>query len=252
MDKDIEKINQETKELRERMRQDAMHQFKGKQLENILKKVDELTQPLEDYTSEKSQTTVTKTQFIAVFLFLILGIPLFGITTLCLDSVLFFNDKINWIARYIMFPFGVLGGFYLNIFVAPRRYAQLAKLGIKSGLMRYSPVRRYLTIYLSALMLGVISSMSFYLSVSVGMNFLNTRQIRVNTNLIDIHKYRGQYKCRVLASRDGREIGALPSEETISLFSNDIQLPLNQGDKILLIGRKSFAGIIIDRIQKAP
>ena len=84
------------------------------------------------------------------------------------------------------------------------------------------------------------------------MNFLNSNQIKINTDLINIHEYRGRYDCRVLASREGREIGALPSEETISLFPHNIELPLNQGDKILLIGRKSFAGIIIDRIQKAP
>ena len=250
---DFEEFHRKWQEKHNKSKLLDKKQFKGKQLEDVLKKLDELDAPVEkslaDLASLKKPAILTKKRILGYIVLFLLMVFSFTAADMCFDSVLFFNDKINWIARYILFSIGTFLGFYLMYIVAPRRQA---RLGITNPLIRYSPFTRILIRLLAPFLLGGILSFLFYIFISIGMNFLNSNLIKINTDLKNIHKYKGLYECRVLATREKRESGTLPDEVTISLFPQNIELPLKEGGKVVLIGRESFAGIIIDRIQKAP
>jgi len=120
----LEELHRMQQESHEKARQDAIRKFKGKQLEEVLKKLDELHQPLEEsykkYRKIKSRNDLSAKNVILIIFSLILIIFIAIICIRCFESVLFFNTKLNWVAIYILYPFGVSILLYFSLVRSPR------------------------------------------------------------------------------------------------------------------------------------
>ena len=253
MAKGIKELQREVRELHEKNRQDAMRKFKGEQLDEVLRKLDELYLPLERLSSNPQiGENTTKKQFFAFVLVFLLGIMFYFYARTCFDSVLFFHERMNWLGFFFLFPLTSAGTFYL----VSAHLLRAQSRGIQPPFMKYGPLLRYPVMFLFSLTVGTCALfILFYLPMSVGMSFMNSQQVRVDSLVVDIKAHGGRgsyYDCRVSASRGGQGTGDMPVETTFVLPESDIDLPLKQGDRIQIIGRESFAGIVADKVKKAP
>lgn len=253
MAKGLKELQREVQGLHEKARQDAISKLKGEQLDAALEKIDELYKPLENLSSySQIGTKLTKNRFAVLMLMLFSGVILYCLAERYFNSVLFFNEKMNLIALFFVFPLMVSGVFYLIFLNLLRAQSR----GIRLSFMDYSPLIRYPMMFLFSTIVGAcLLFLIYYLPMSVGMKIMNTQNVEVDSIIVDIKSHSGNkslFDCRVSASREGQGNVNVPSEVSFVLPSRAIDWPLKQGDKAQIIGRKSFAGIVVDRIQKAP
>jgi hypothetical protein len=252
----IEDIHKKYLEEHEKHRQEAMRKFKGKELEDVLKKLDELQKPLvkayNDYDKVIKRGKITKKQVILIIISIPLFLILIAIVKMCMGSVLYFNDKLNW-AACILYPLGVVGFLYI---VLKRGHSGVYSTDIKTGASRELPMS--IAVLSSFVGGAILPFLMVYVPLSVGMNIFNSHPVKMDSTLVEIKHHHNRYfestdiyDCRVLAYKKNQGSVSMPTEEDLVLSSIDLEMPLHNGDKIILIGRDSFAGVVIDKIQKA-
>jgi hypothetical protein len=253
----LEELLQKQKEKHEKARQDALRQFKGKQLEDVLKKLDALQKPLEEterkYKKAKSFHHVSARQVIPLILTFIVIVIVAVIGDRCFESVLYFNEKMNWTVFHVLCPLGAFLFLFLGIYFIPRASGARMTYDLKTG--KRVPYPRYLVV-ISLFLFGLMLPLGLYFPVSVAMNFMNAQPVKLDSTLVEIKNHKTKHSessyyldCKVLAYQTEDEP---PSEETIVMPLDQLKMPLKDGDKIILTGRKSFAGVVIDGIEKAP
>ncbi len=236
-------------DLHEKSRQEAMGRLEGKELEEALKKIDEIYRPLERLSAgQQARLRLTRKYLFFFLLQLPLVILFFIAAEKSLNPVMYFDGTMNLAALFVLLPLLTSGSFYL---ISRYLQRQRSLKGMEPPVMRYRPLLRYPLLFSASLVLGAVALYAVYALAALSMHYLNEQPVLMTSTLVEIKEIRGGAECRVTTPAVGKGAWDRRNEALIKLPSDRIELPLKQGDIIVIMGRKSFAGIVVDRVRKA-
>ena len=96
----------------------------------------------------------------------------------------------------------------------------------------------------------------YYFPLAIAMNILNHQTVTVESSLIEYIRHNRSlpnvYICDVFIPYEETGDVISPGKHHIYLYFKKVELHQNYGDKVLLIGRKSSLGLVIEKIIKKP
>ncbi|MRR35116.1 hypothetical protein EG829_10585 [bacterium] len=249
MDRKLHDLHRKMIDLHEKSRQEAMSRLEGKELEAALKKIDEIYRPLERLSAgQQARLRLTRKYLFFFLLQLPLVILFFIAAEKSLNPVMYFDETMNMAALFILLPLLTSGAFYL---VFMRLLRQKTLQGLEPPVMTYRPLLRYPLLFSASLVLGAGVLYAMYAIAGLSMNYLNKQPVLMTSTLVEINETRALAECRVTIPAVGQVAWGRRNEALIKLPKDRIDLPLKQGDSIVILGRKSPVGVVVDRIQKA-
>ncbi len=249
MDRKMNELQQKMKDLHEKSRQEAMLRFKGKELEEALKKIDGMYRPLERLSAgSQERLKLTRKYLLILMLQLPLVILFFIAAEKSLNPVLYFHETMNLAAFFILFPVLASGAYSL---ITRRIRRQMSIQGVAPPVMRYRPLVRNLLLFSASLILGIAGLYVTYAIAALSMSYLNEKPVQIASTVIEISDIRGSAQLRVPMPAEEQGAWISRNEALVKLPPDHVESPLRQGDRIVITGREGFAGIVVDRIQKA-